>query len=159
MKNILRAAGRDWDWSPRLETGRRGPGSCLILNPGWIPWVCPAHVSLICWHHLVASQTMWLMEKLPEPFLPLQEWINLNHSKLYSDTQSMIIRNYQSKKLALVSFESKPVTLHLYPNSWQYHIWAGFQDFHITDIFTEQHWHLYSCKFQRTSKAIIVRYH
>lgn len=152
MKNILRAAGRDWDWSPRRETERRGPGSRVILNPGWFP-----RVSLICWHHLVATQTMWFIEKLPEQFLLLQEWIN--HNELYSHTQIMIIRNYQSKKLALVSFESKPVMLHLYPSSWQYHSWAGFQDFHISDISTEQHWHLYSCKFQRTSKAIIVRYH
>lgn len=154
MKNILRAAGKDWDW----ETERRGPGSRVILNPGWFPRVRSARVSLICWHHLVATQTTWFIEKLPEQFL-LQEWINLNHSELYSHTQSMIIRNYQSKNLALFSFESKPVMLHSYPSSWQYHSWAGFQDFHISDIFTEQHWHLYSCKFQRTSKEIIVRYH
>lgn len=71
----------------------------------------------------------------------------------------MIIRNYQSKQLALIAFLSKTVTSHLYPNSWQYHSWADFQDSHIsgilqntTDIYT-------AVNSKKTLKAIIIRHH
>lgn len=160
---------------------KRSREPCLT-NPddpksGRFPWVRPALVSPDCWHHLVASEKILFIEKqralqasLAEQGCPAisssagmekvpREWINQNQSKLHSGAQSMIVRNYQSKQLALISFLSKTVTLHLHPNSWQYHSWADFQDFSFNWYFTEYHWHLYSCKFQRTLKAIIIRHH
>lgn len=157
VNNILRAVGRDWNWSPVLRNWEKRFQELCFTNPGnlkpeWFPWVRPALVYSDCWHHLVAFKLMLFIEKhLVEPrtasaaraqqFLPLQEWEIIHgngfiksKSKPIPCAQRMIIGKYQSKQLALKSFLSKTFMWYLYPNSWQYHSWADFQGFHITGI-------------------------
>lgn len=148
LKSSTRRRGRSRD--PHLTSPPN-------LKSARFPWLHPALLSPGCWHHLVASKIILIIEKQQgwQPAWPSRGCQPHQHPTHFflcstgkcvkgmeksnphisiSGAQGMIIRNHQSKQLALISFLSKTVTLHLHPCSWQYHSWADFQDFHITGI-------------------------